>query len=308
MPDGSPWPRLTIITPNFNREAFLEEAIRAVLLQGYPNLEYIVIDGGSTDRSVDLIRKYEPWLSHWVSEPDSGAAAAINKGLRRATGSLFGLALSDDYLYPDAIRLCAEAHHRQPDSIVAGDVIHRYEQRSTEELMRQKGLSLANVVQYWNGEYCFLTPGLFFPAGVKDAVGERDESLFCEDYDFLCRALTVAPVLYLERTVACFRIHPGSMTSGDTHDLIWLEIPRLSRRYWHLLSEVDVAGYRRWTSKLLFSAGLLRLRHRRPLWYRFMFEGLRMDPVGSLYSALGLAGLWLGKRMGNGMFSQRSAS
>ena len=74
MPDGSPWPRISIVTPSYNQGQFIEETIRSVLLQGYPNLEYIVMDGGSTDNSVEIVRNYNSWLAYWVSEPDRGQA------------------------------------------------------------------------------------------------------------------------------------------------------------------------------------------------------------------------------------------
>lgn len=101
MPDGKPWPKISIVTPSFNQGQYIEETIRSILLQGYPNLEYIVIDGGSTDGAVDVIRKYEKWLTYWVSEPDKGQADAINKGLERCTGEIFNWINSDDILLPN---------------------------------------------------------------------------------------------------------------------------------------------------------------------------------------------------------------
>ena len=75
-----PWPKITVVTPSFNQAEYIEATIRSVLLQGYPNLEYIIIDGGSTDGSVDIIKKYNTWITYWISEPDMGQYDAINKG------------------------------------------------------------------------------------------------------------------------------------------------------------------------------------------------------------------------------------
>src|SRR5262245_47037233 len=104
MPDGCPWPLISVVTPSLNQGKFIEETIRSVLLQGYPELEYIIIDGGSNDGSVEIIKKYSPWITYWVSEPDGGQSEAINRGLKRASGEFASWINSDDLLCKNALR------------------------------------------------------------------------------------------------------------------------------------------------------------------------------------------------------------
>ncbi|UCD51491.1 MAG: glycosyltransferase [Phycisphaerales bacterium] len=116
MSDVESPPRISIVTPSYNQARYLPETIESILNQDYPNLEYIIIDGGSTDGSIDIIKRYESHLAYWVSEKDSGQSEAINKGLGRATGELFNWINSDDILFPGALWRMAEAHTKHPEA------------------------------------------------------------------------------------------------------------------------------------------------------------------------------------------------
>lgn len=101
-PDGKPWPKISIVTPSYNMEEYIEETILSVIGQNYPNLEYIIIDGGSKDGTVNIIKRYEPWISYWVSEPDNGMYHAIEKGFNKSTGEIMAWINSDDKYHVNA--------------------------------------------------------------------------------------------------------------------------------------------------------------------------------------------------------------
>ncbi len=126
--------KLSIITPSFNQGAFLERTIRSVLDQGYPNLEYVIVDGGSTDESVEIIKRYEDQLAWWVSEPDAGQTEAINKGIERTSGEIVAYINSDDYYLPGAFEKAVALFESSGSSWVGGGVRDLDEEGNPTEL------------------------------------------------------------------------------------------------------------------------------------------------------------------------------
>lgn len=224
-------PRITVVTPSFNQAAYLEETILSVLNQNYPRLEYMVMDGGSQDGSVEIIQKYADRLVYWVSEPDRGQAHAIKKGFARATGELLAWLNSDDLYEPGALWKIGRAYAANPGKIIAGNVKNFYPD-GREEVTVQQGLTVENMVKFWEEKYSWHQPGIFIPRDTFIEVGGLDEDLFFYmDQDLMCRLLQVTDVVYLPETVARFRLHDASKTSTAT-DKSLMELLTISKRYW----------------------------------------------------------------------------
>lgn len=218
IPAGSSWPRVSIVTPSFNQGPFIEETIRSVLLQGYPNLEYIIMDGGSSDDSVDIIRKYEDHLDHWTSEPDRGQADAINKGLCRATGDILGWLNSDDTLEPDTVTRAVAYLASTPEvDVVYGTAFHIDSQSNLIASRAPKAFQdfgLHSIL-----DECKVTqPGAFWRRRIQERVGLLDETLhYVLDYELWVRmALAGGQFRYLAgRPVANFRLSERSKTASQ---------------------------------------------------------------------------------------------
>lgn len=206
------FPRITVITPSFNQVAYIERTIRSVLDQNYPNLEYIVIDGGSTDGSLELIKRYASRLTYWVSEPDRGQVHAINKGMLRATGDWVAWQNSDDTYYPGTFDELAATASRYPHAgLIIGDLMLidkddapirdvRYITPLHNALIAE-GMLVANQAAFWRRE-------------VHATVGFLDERYQCSfDYDWFLRITKEVRGVHASRIWGALRLHGDTKTS-----------------------------------------------------------------------------------------------
>lgn len=212
------YPKITIITPSFNQGHYLEQTILSVLNQNYPNLEYIIIDGGSTDNSAEIIRKYEGRLAYWVSEPDRGQAHAINKGLARATGDIFNWLNSDDYLEPGALEEVASQFEKNPNGkIVCGFTYCFFEETHTHSHTYRMGLKPTIAETILDVE--MNQPGSFYRMDEVKKLGGVNESLrYVFDDELWFKFLMkngMAPVIFSEKRLANFRLHKASKSVDE---------------------------------------------------------------------------------------------
>lgn len=207
MQDGSPWPKISIITPSFNQAQFLEETIRSVLLQNYPNLEYIIIDGGSTDGSVGIIKKYKPWLTYWVSEKDRGQSHAINKGIRKAQGEILFWLNSDDICLPDAYKNIAKAFTINPSaSIVVGQAYFMDDHGQLSKPLNSNFTTLEDFATSPRNHIRQVSS--FFRRILFEDLGMINKNLhIAMDTDILVRFTKKHSPLVINKFVSAFRIH-----------------------------------------------------------------------------------------------------
>ena len=211
-PDGTPWPRISVITPSLNQGQFIEEAVRSVLLQNYPNIEYIIIDGGSSDQTLDILGKYHASFRAIVSEPDSGQSDAINKGLVRSTGVLLGWLNSDDVLLPGALAAVGAAAGRSDEKlIIAGkseyrDVSGTRVFHSVERMPR----SVTDLFSYGSG-CLFAQPSVFFTRCALDDVGDlRGDLHYATDLDLWLRLALGSRIKVLDQHLSWMRQHENA--------------------------------------------------------------------------------------------------
>ncbi|TXB63799.1 glycosyltransferase family 2 protein [Phaeodactylibacter luteus] len=210
------WPKISIVTPSYNQGIYIEETIRSILLQNYPNLEYIIIDGGSTDNSVDIIRKYEKYLKFWISEPDRGQSHAINKGLAQASGDIFNWINSDDYLAPSSLFEVAAEFERLPETKLLCGFGNVFEDNKVLPDFRYRTEILDNVSETIIHER-LNQQGMFYSLKCIKKLGGVNESLnYVMDLELWFRFLMkfgISDINLTNHTLGHFRYHSESKTT-----------------------------------------------------------------------------------------------
>ena len=239
MKDCRAWFKISIVTPSFNQAPFLEETIRSVLLQGYPNLEYIIIDGGSTDDSPEIIRRYEPWLTYWTSEPDDGQAGAIRRGFQQATGDILAWINSDDTYEIGALARAADFFSDNPDMVFANGDVNLVD-RDSQFIRRVYAMRPSLFLAANSGKHGWPQQGCFWRRSTYEQVGGIDASLqFCMDKDLFIRLINAGPGRRLPGPpLANFRIHEQAKSS-TLQDIAQSETAAIIEKY----------GQRKWSSR-----------------------------------------------------------
>jgi glycosyltransferase involved in cell wall biosynthesis len=221
-PDGTAWPLLSVITPSFEQARFLEATIRSILLQGYPNLEYFVLDAASADGSVDIIKRYAPWLAFWVSERDAGQSSAINRGLNLASGLFTTWINSDDLLHQNALFEFASAGRFDPNTLYVGDCLYIDEHDNPLKLHRGRVHNFEDLVSVrtvWRGleRGHIVQPEVLFPRQLALDVGSLDvQNHRTMDFELWGRFLLAgARFEYTHRPFGVFRLHAAQKTGQN---------------------------------------------------------------------------------------------
>lgn len=224
-------PKISIVMPSLNQAPFLRQAMESVLEQDYPNLEFIVVDGGSTDDSISIIRSMEKHLSWWVSEEDDGQAAAINKGFEQATGQLLGWLNSDDYFLDGALHKVSEAHRRSPAAgLVVGNGLRVDEHGMFIGPFSRIPIVVDSHTLAYGVDY-LLQPSTFFTHSAWKTVGGlRDDLKWCLDWDLWIRIVGAYPVEQIDALLAVSREYRGTKTATGAFER-WAEIREVTESH-----------------------------------------------------------------------------
>jgi len=224
----------SIITPSLNQASFLDVNINSVLDQSYSDFEHIIVDGGSRDGTIEILKKY-PHL-RWLSEPDGGQAQALNKGFKIASGDVFGWLNSDDYYCKGIFQELAKCFDDPSVMVVYGDGYEVDRGGEVKRYIKSRGIQTDDLIQYWKWRYEYVQPSFFFRRDVFEKTGYIDEGLhYTMDHDFFIRLSRGYKFHHLQAPLACYRLHETSKTGKTIQSMvpkyIW-ELHRVSKRYW----------------------------------------------------------------------------
>ena len=246
--NGRSWSGISIVTPSLNQGQYIEETIRSVLLQGYPNLEYIIIDGGSTDATVEIIKRYQPWVTYWVTEKDRGQSHAINKGMAQGTGEIVAWLNSDDLYLPSALARVASAWKIGNTHWLTGKIITGESISATKCLRRSDTRSFLEIAGFWllreRNLQTLIQPEVFLSRQAWEACGGLSQKLSLGmDYHLWARlaALGFIPK-HIPEEIAFFRVQPNQKTSPATEN--WA-CRTLAERAWALYDALRLARVRK---------------------------------------------------------------
>ena len=230
--DIQEWPRISIVTPSLDQGEFLERTIRSVLLQGYPNVEYIIVDGGSTDGSLAIIKKYSQHLAYYVSEPDRGYVHAINKGLRLATGEIICWLNSDDFYLPGTLCTVAENLAAGTGRVaIVGHMMKVFADGQPPQKIIGQYSSLHRLLKFWRG-YQMHQPSIFWRREVFESIGYlSEERNLIADFDYWVRIGREFHFSNVDQVLSCATHHARAKTADGCrgyHD----ELKRHARDYW----------------------------------------------------------------------------
>lgn len=221
--------RVSIVTPSYNQAAFLERTIRSVLDQDYDNIEYLVVDGGSTDGSLEIIKKYSKRLSWWVSEKDRGQTDAINKGFSHATGEILAWLNSDDTYEPGAVKAAVAQFESHPEASAVYGEAHFI--NGNDKIIGRFPTAQTDLKKLKRGYVHVPQQACFFRADLWRKVGPLDPTFyFAMDYDLWVRLSRLAPMVHIPGQYwANFRLHSDAKTIA-ADDRCWPEMLRIHYR------------------------------------------------------------------------------
>jgi len=249
-------PLISIVTPSFNQGAYIEDTIKSVLNQNYPHFEHIIIDGGSTDGTIDILGNYRHLI--WVSERDSGQSEAINKGLKRTRGEIIGWLNSDDcYTSGAFFTAVRELDKAQDRYIIFGDCDVIDERGRRIGYCKGRLPDPLALMRYWDRDYTIPQPSVFFHRDILHRLGYLDERLhYAMDYDFWLRISKHYRIHYVKKTLAMMRVHDRTKSKpGD--EVFEREWFRISKRNWG--SPFSMSCYKYIFKALNFRSNVMRI-------------------------------------------------